>query len=103
MLETCVQVRLKSEMHNDGVMVAVDVRVDTVEAFEDLSDKRWECFGERDACTVSQDLAGGKNDLRIWMNLPTRLGNMDSLSMLLCTQLMRCSTYSGADILVGRL
>ena len=35
--------------------------------------------------------------------LPMRLGNIDSLSTLLCTHAMRCSTYSGAGILVGRL
>lgn len=48
MLETRVQVRLQPEMHNDGVMVAVDMRVDAVETFEDLSDERRECFGEGD-------------------------------------------------------
>lgn len=36
-------------------------------------------------------------------NIPIRLGNICSLSMLLCTQLIKCSMYSGADILVGRL
>ena len=32
-----------------------------------------------------------------------RLGNIDSLSTLLWTQAIRCSTYSGAGIFVGRL
>lgn len=35
--------------------------------------------------------------------LPSRLGNICSLSTLLCTQLIKCSMYSGADIFVGRL
>lgn len=30
-----------------------------------------------------------------------REGKIDSLSMFDCTQLIKCSTYSGADILVG--
>jgi hypothetical protein len=34
---------------------------------------------------------------------PIRLGNICSLSTLDCTHAIRCSMYSGADILVGRL
>lgn len=36
-------------------------------------------------------------------NTPILLGNICSLSMLLCTQAIRCSTYSGAGIFVGPL
>lgn len=34
---------------------------------------------------------------------PIRLGNICSLSILPCTQVIKCSIYSGADIFVGRL
>jgi hypothetical protein len=34
---------------------------------------------------------------------PMRLGKICSLSILACTQVIRCSMYSGAGILVGRL
>jgi len=36
-------------------------------------------------------------------DIPMRLGNICSLSMLLWTHAMRCSMYWGAGILVGRL
>ena len=34
-------------MNNDLVMVAVDVGVDTIETFEELTHGGWEVFGER--------------------------------------------------------
>lgn len=37
------------------------------------------------------------------IDVPILLGNIDSLSTLLWTQAIRCSTYSGAGIFVGRL
>jgi hypothetical protein len=42
-------VRLEPKFPDDGIMVAVNVRVNTVHAFEDLADQSWERLGERDA------------------------------------------------------
>lgn len=41
--------------------------------------------------------------LAIDHDLPILLGNIASLSMLLWTQAIKCSMYSGAGIFVGRL
>lgn len=49
LLEACVQVRLKTELPDDGVVVAVDVSVDAVHALEDLAHERREGLGEGDA------------------------------------------------------
>lgn len=49
LLETCVEMGLKAELADDWVVVAVDVSVDTVHAFEDLAHKSGERLGERDA------------------------------------------------------
>lgn len=50
MLETRVEVWLEAEVHDNGVVVAVDVGVDTVETLEDLADETGEGLGEWDAC-----------------------------------------------------
>ncbi len=49
MLEACVQMRLEPQLQHDRVVVAVDVCVHAVEAFEHLPDQGREGFGERDA------------------------------------------------------
>lgn len=49
-------------------------------------------------CTISIEPFAGK-----YLILPILLGNTASLSILLCTQLIKCSMYVGAAILVGRL
>jgi hypothetical protein len=51
MLETGIEMRLKTQFENDVVMVAVDVGIYPIEAFEHLSDEGGECFGEGDAWT----------------------------------------------------
>lgn len=48
-LETGVHVRIEPQCHNDGIVVAVDVRIDTKEAFDKLADSRLEVLGEMDA------------------------------------------------------
>ena len=53
LLETCVQVRLKTKLTNHGVVVAVDMSVDTVHALEDLADQRRERLGEGDTLSLS--------------------------------------------------
>ncbi len=49
MLEAGIQVWLKTEMHDDRVVMAINVCVDSVETLEDLSEKTGECLGERNA------------------------------------------------------
>lgn len=46
-LEACVEMWLKTELHDYGVVVAIDVSVDAVETLEHLSDSRRKGFGER--------------------------------------------------------
>ena len=46
MLEARVQMRLQAQLHDDGVVVAVDVRVDAVQALEELPDEGREVFRE---------------------------------------------------------
>lgn len=48
-LEARIEVRLQTQLDNDGVVVAVDVRVDAVEALEHVSDERGEGLGKGDA------------------------------------------------------
>jgi hypothetical protein len=45
-LEAGVEMWFESQMYDDGVMMAVDVRVDAIEALEDVADGRREVFGE---------------------------------------------------------
>lgn len=47
LLEASVQVGFESKLTNDGVVVAVDMGVDTVHALEDLSNQRLEPLRER--------------------------------------------------------
>lgn len=50
LLEAGVQVWLQPKLADDGVVVAVDVGVDTVHALEDLAHERRERFGKRHTC-----------------------------------------------------
>lgn len=54
-LETRVQVRLQPQMDNDGVVVAVDMGVDAVEALEQLTHRGLEGLGEDDADARGKD------------------------------------------------
>lgn len=49
MFKASVQVRFETQVHNHWVMVAVDVCVDAVKAFEDLADGGGEVCGEAHA------------------------------------------------------
>src|SRR5580700_6343058 len=46
--ETGVQMSLQTKLANDGVVVAVDVSIDTVHALEYLPDHAWEGLRKRD-------------------------------------------------------
>lgn len=50
-LETGVQVRFETQVHNDLIVVTIDVRVDSVKPFEKLSYRAWEMLWEWDADT----------------------------------------------------
>jgi hypothetical protein len=50
LLEAGVEVRFQPQLADDGVVMAVDVGVDTIHALEDLADVRGEGLGEGDAC-----------------------------------------------------
>jgi hypothetical protein len=54
-LEACIEMWLEAQLHDDGVVVAVDVGVDAVQAFEDLLDGCLEVFGEGDADAAGED------------------------------------------------
>lgn len=45
-LEARVQMRLEAQLNDDRVVVAVDVRIDTVQALEHVADERGEGLGE---------------------------------------------------------
>lgn len=47
MLETCVEMSFKTQLSNHGIVVAVDMCIDTIHALEDLSNHAWERFWER--------------------------------------------------------
>ena len=49
MFEACVEMWFKSKLHDDWVVMAVDVRIYSVQALEDLTYKRGEGFGEWNA------------------------------------------------------
>lgn len=50
MFEARVEVRLETEVHNYRVVVAVDMSVHAVQAFEDLADESGECLREGNTC-----------------------------------------------------
>ena len=86
-LEACVEVRFESELDNDRVMVAVNVGVDSVQALEKLLGEVQKGFGKRHPWNILS-IFSWYDDYDL---IPIRLGNIDSLSMLLCTQAIRCS------------
>jgi hypothetical protein len=50
MLEASVQMWFETKMDHDGVVVAVDVCVDSIQTLEDLSEETGKGLGERNAC-----------------------------------------------------
>lgn len=55
LFETCVQVGLQTKLTNDGVVMAVDVGVDTIHALENLAHQGRKCLGKRDANATGHD------------------------------------------------
>jgi hypothetical protein len=51
-LEAGVEMGLETQMYDDGVVVAVDMGVDTVQTLEDLAQKTGESFGKGNAWIV---------------------------------------------------
>lgn len=54
-LKTRVQMRLKPQLNNNWVVVAVDMRVHAIQTLKDLLDGRGEVFGEGDADAAGED------------------------------------------------
>lgn len=54
-LEARIEMWFQPQLHDNGVVVAVDMCVDAVEALEDLLDGRSEGFGEGDADAGGED------------------------------------------------
>lgn len=48
--EASVEVRLEAEVHDNWVVVAVDMSIDTVETLEDLTDETGEGLWEWNTC-----------------------------------------------------
>jgi hypothetical protein len=55
LLEAGIEVRLQAKLSDDGVVVAVDMGVDTVHALEDLANQRGERLGKGHANTTRHD------------------------------------------------
>jgi len=53
MLEARIQVRFEAEVDNDRVVVAIDMGIDAIHAFEDLEEERLERLRERYTCWLS--------------------------------------------------
>lgn len=49
MLEAGIEVRFEAQLDDDGIVVAVDVCIDAVEALEHVADEAGEGFGEGNA------------------------------------------------------
>lgn len=78
LLEARIEVRLEPEFTDDGIMVTVDVRINTIHALENLAHKRGEGLGERYTFQIvsCMRMYQGQHDL------PILLGRTCSLSML---------------------
>lgn len=80
MLEACIEMWLETQVDNDGVMVAVDVRIDTIKTLEDLEDERAEGTWERYTYWSQVSITFTRGGLIAYV--PMREGNMFSLSTL---------------------
>jgi hypothetical protein len=87
-------------LNNNRVMMAVNMGVDSIKSFEKLADQGRK--GLREWNTCDPRLAKSKES-NVGKNIPILLGNIDSLSIFAWTHAIKCSTYSGAGIFVGRL
>lgn len=55
-LETRVEMRFEAELDDDGVVMAIYVRIHAVEALEHVADEGRKCLGERDADAAREHL-----------------------------------------------
>jgi hypothetical protein len=51
-LEAGIQMGLEPQMYDDGVVMAVDMGVDTVQTLEYLAQETRKCLGEGNTCIV---------------------------------------------------
>ena len=91
---------IQTKRNDDRIVVAVYVCVDTEETLDKLAHGCLEVLWEVDAYS-NIIRARPRSDWK-W-GIPILEGKTCSLSILDCTQPMRCSMYSGAGIFVGRL
>ena len=49
MFKACIKMRLKAELNDDWIMVAVDVSIYSIKSLKKLADKSRKCFREGDA------------------------------------------------------
>jgi hypothetical protein len=56
MLEACVEMRFKAELNDDGIMVTVDMSVNAVQTFKDITEKRRESLRERNTDSTREHL-----------------------------------------------
>jgi hypothetical protein len=54
-LEAGIQMRLQSQLYHHGIVMTIDMRVDTIQPLEDLLDGCGEGFRERDANSGGED------------------------------------------------
>lgn len=84
--EAGVEMWLETEVHDNRIMMTVDVCVDAVQAFEDLSNQGRKSLWERHAYRFRMSLRNSsmfKVSPRRSRHAPILLGNICSLSMLL--------------------
>ena len=48
-LETCIEVWLETELDDDRIVMAIDMRIYSVEALEELTNQSGKCLWKRDA------------------------------------------------------
>lgn len=90
-LEARVEVWFKTQVDHNRVVVTVDVRVRPIQPLEDLTKKTRERLGERNTWSHNS-VSHKQHATAVEENpIPVLLGNICSLSMLLCTQLIKCS------------
>lgn len=61
MLEACIEMGLKAEFANDGVVVAVYMGVDAIHALEYLPDHAGKRLGKRNTCNSQKELISRPN------------------------------------------
>ena len=78
-LEACVQMWFQSELKHDRVVVAVDMRIHSVQPLEHLADESWEGLWKWHTWKIT---LAPRYVVGTYRTVPILLGNCCSLSML---------------------